>query len=270
MATERFECPTCALTSVNAGALATHAVACRKKRKLEQEAIDSAAKEVDFRSQTHDKQGRLLWRTEHNDKCENCDKEGHLLLCSYCNTSWHLGCTPEQLTEAPEGHWMCSLCVEAERGGEDFRHHGLDGEDDFAGAGAFDPDVDADDVDGHADFSNAAYDDAGILPFAPSVWEATTTAALQRAIQEPALPDLTSATVVDDMLNRLKSRFALSLPVMLAFDEVIEFILENPDETYTPARQRSKDLTAELERLSPAVPYQVSSPLVSFIVSALT
>ncbi len=35
--------------------------------------------------------------------------------------------------EAPTGYWMCSMCVEAERGGEDMMQHGLEVEDDAAG-----------------------------------------------------------------------------------------------------------------------------------------
>ncbi len=45
---------------------------------------------------------------------------------------------------------------------------------------------------------------------------------------------------------------------MVAFDEILLFIMENPEETFTPARQRSKDLSANLEKAAPSVLYEVS------------
>jgi len=132
---------------------------------------DLARQEAVVRSETRDDAGRKLWRTAHNDLCEVCGKEGNLLLCSYCNTSWFLQCTGEQLIEAPEGYWMCGMWVEAEREGDDMTHHGLPGDDEEEEAPVFDPSVDdADDEDGETDISEAAYDTAGILPFPPSIW----------------------------------------------------------------------------------------------------
>ncbi len=45
---------------------------------------------------------------------------------------------------------------------------------------------------------------------------------------------------------------------MVAFDEMLLFMMENPEETFTPARQRSKDPTAKLEKAAPSVLYDVS------------
>jgi hypothetical protein len=47
------------------------------------------------------------------------------------------------------------------------------------------------------------------------------------------------------MLNRLKSKHGLSLPVMI--------FAENPDATVTPGSQRQKDLAAELEKATPTI-----------------
>ena len=90
------------------------------------------------------------------------------------------------------------MCVEAERSGEDMMQHGLEGEHDAAGAG-FDPSVDADDKEGDADISQAAYDKAGILSYPPNIWDASTLAALQRALEPRPLPEKTRATAVDNM-----------------------------------------------------------------------
>ena len=152
---------------------------------------------------------------------------------------------------------MCGLCVQAEREGDDMANHGLEGEDDHDEAPAFDPAVDADDEDGETDISEAAYDAAGILPFPPSIWDATTADALRRAL-EPHPPAVASrATTADTMLNRVRSRHALSLSVMVDLDEVFSFLAENPDETITPARERSQILKAELQQSAPDVPYEV-------------
>ena len=126
-----WTCSTCPFSTSHPGALGTHSRACeRRKRKRDVVADDLARQEALIRSETHDDAGRKLWRTAHNDLCEVCGKEGSLLLCSYCNTSWHLQCTGEQFVEAPEGYWMCGMCVEAEWEGDDVTHHGLPGEDD--------------------------------------------------------------------------------------------------------------------------------------------
>ena len=151
-----------------------------------------------FLTRTRDEKGRKLWLTDHNDVCENCLGTGKKLLCSYCNTAWHLHCTAEAFSEAPAGFWMCSMCVEAERRGEDMMQHGLEGEDAAVDGAGFDPSaVDADDEEGETDISQAAYDKAGILPFPPSIWDASTMAALKRGLELHTPPEETHATAVD-------------------------------------------------------------------------
>ena len=259
-----WTCSTCPFSTSHPGALGTHSRACeRRKRKRDVVADDLARQEALIRSETHDDAGRKLWRTAHNDLCEVCGKEGSLLLCSYCNTSWHLQCTGEQFVEAPEGYWMCGMCVEAEREGDDMTHHGLPGEDDEEEAPVFDRSVDADDEDGETDISEAAYEAAGILPFPPSIWDATTADALRRALAPHPSPLASRATCADTMLNRLRSKHALSLSVMVDLDEVIAYLAENPDETVTPARERSKILKEELQQSTPTVPYEVRTMFTS-------
>jgi hypothetical protein len=52
-----------------------------------------------------------LWRSEHNDACEKCDRVGDLLCCSFCNLAFHPRCAG--LTKAPpRGEWACPHCVE--------------------------------------------------------------------------------------------------------------------------------------------------------------
>ena len=249
-----------------------HQAACsRKKRLRETVEADLAEQEANaIRIKTHDDVGRKLWLTAHNDICETCGGTGNLLLCSYCNTAWHFGCTGEGLTEAPEGWWMCSLCVQAEREGDDMTHHGLDGEEDGVGDYApSDPIVDADDEDGETDISERAYDAAGIPPLPPSIWEATTRAALKRALEPHAPPLPSRATAADTMLNRFKSRHGLSGSVMHDLDEILTFLTENPDETFTPARQRRKDLTEQLQLEAPDVTYEVGVSLLITVLSAV-
>jgi hypothetical protein len=221
-------------------------------KELTRSAIAEAADASAFLTRTRDEKGRKLWLTDHNDICENCLGTGNMLLCSYCNTAWHLHCTAEAFSEAPTGYWMCSMCVEAERGGEDMMQHGLEDEDDAAGDG-FDPSVDADDEEGDTDISQAAYDKAGIRPYSPNIWDASTMAALQRVLEPHPLPEKTRATAVDNMLNGLKSKHGLSLPVMVGIDAILSYLMENPEETFTPARQRIKDLTEESQKVAPIV-----------------
>ena len=262
-ASASFQCTSCPLVCRNPGALATHAVACRRKRKLQEAALAAGVQATEFQQRTRDEQGRKLWTTDHNDICETCYGTGELLLCSYCNTAWHLHCTPEMFLEAPTGHWMCSMYVQAERDGENMMEHGLDDEDNAEG-GAYDPSaIDADDEEGETDISQVAYENAGILPYPPNIFDASTQAALARALEPHALPPATHATTADKMLNVLRSRHALSLSVMVAFDEILWFIQENPDEKVTPARQRTKDLTEELQKCAPIVRYEVSDALIS-------
>ena len=238
-------------------------------KELTRSAIAEAADASAFLTRTRDEKGRKLWLTDHNDICENCLGTGNMLLCSYCNTAWHLQCTAEAFSEAPTGYWMCSMCVEAERSGEDMMQHGLEGEHDAAGAG-FDPSVDADDEEGDTDISQAAYDKAGIRPYPPNIWDASTMAALQRALEPHPLPEKTRATVVDKMLNGLKSKHGLSLPVMVGIDAILSYLMENSEETFTPARQRIKDLTEELQKVAPIVRYEVRHTAPYFANSWLT
>ncbi len=103
---------------------------------------------------------------------------------------------------------MCVLCAQAESNREDMTHYGLEGEDDAVDGAGFDQSlVDANDEDGETDTSGeAAYDKAGILSFSPSIWDPTTSAALKRAPEPHARPPVASATLIDQMLNTLKSR----------------------------------------------------------------
>ncbi len=82
-------------------------------KELTRSAIAEAADASAFLPRTRDEKGRKLWLTDHNDICENCLGTGNMLLCSYCNTAWHLHCTAEAFSKAPTGYWMCSMCVEA-------------------------------------------------------------------------------------------------------------------------------------------------------------
>jgi hypothetical protein len=98
---------------------------------------------------------------------------------------------------------------------------------------------------------------AGILPLPPSVWEATTRAALKRALEPHAPPQLSRARLADTMLNRFKSRHGLSGSVMHDLDDILTFRTENPDETFTTARQRRENMTEDLQLAAPDVTYEV-------------
>uniref|UniRef100_A0AC35UAD7 PHD-type domain-containing protein n=1 Tax=Rhabditophanes sp. KR3021 TaxID=114890 RepID=A0AC35UAD7_9BILA len=50
---------------------------------------------------------------EHNEYCDTCKDYGELLLCDMCPRGYHLPCIDPDLKEAPEGDWMCALCVDA-------------------------------------------------------------------------------------------------------------------------------------------------------------
>jgi hypothetical protein len=78
-----------------------------------------------------------------------------------------------------------------------------------------------------------AYDKADILPFPRSIWDAMTSASLKRALEPHAPPPVTTATVLDQMLNCVKSTDALSLSVMVAFDTVLSYMAKNPDAAFT-------------------------------------
>ena len=45
---------------------------------------------------------------------------------------------------------------------------------------------------------------------------------------------------------------------MEAIDEILTFLVEIPDEVFTPARVRFKDLTEQLQKAVPMVHYEVS------------
>jgi hypothetical protein len=260
-----YACPNCQLNTNTPGALGNHVKSCRRKRQRADAAISAAAQASAFLTRTRDEKGRKLWLTEHNDVCENCLESGNMLLCSYCNTAWHLQCTAEAFSEAPTGDWMCGLCTEAERLGENMMQHGLEGEGDDADGAGFDPSgVDADDEDGETDVTQAAYVKAGLRPFQSDIWDASTMAALQRGLDPHPPPEETRATAIDKQLNVLKSKHGLSLSVMVGFDAILSFVMENPDETFTPARQRIKNLTEELQKVAPIVRYEVSNSVPDF------
>jgi hypothetical protein len=174
------------------------------------------------------------------------------------------------LRKPPAGYWTCAMCVEAEQDGEGMIDHGLEGEDDALDGAGFDRStVDADDEEGETDISEAPYDEAGILSLPPSIWDGTTSAALKRALEPHVPPPVTTATVFGHIRNCVKSTHALSLSVMVAFDAVLSYMAENTDGAFTPARQRSKDLTAELVKAAPTVAYEVRcTQAVSFILNA--
>jgi hypothetical protein len=133
-----FNCPFYAFNTNNGGSLTNHVASCRKKRKLQGAAVAAAAKASAAGTQTHDEQGRILWFRDHHDVCENCSRPGAFLLCSYCNTSWHLRCTAEAFSEPPDGYWACALCVQAEKNGEDMMDHDLERGDDAVDGADFD------------------------------------------------------------------------------------------------------------------------------------
>ncbi len=67
------------------------------------------------------------------------------------------------------------------------------------------------------------------------------------------------------MLNVLRSIHALPISVMVAFNEMLSFLEKNPDEKVTPARQRTKDFTEELQNSAPIVRYEGSDAVMSTI-----
>ena len=50
------------------------------------------------------------WNNDHNAYCELCGKGGNLLLCDYCNLSFHPNCLVPPLQTIPEGNWACPEC----------------------------------------------------------------------------------------------------------------------------------------------------------------
>lgn len=89
-ASASFPCTSCPLVCRNPGALATHAVLCRRKWKLQEAAVAVAVQATEFLQRMRDHEGRKLWTTDHTDIWENCYGTGELLLYSYCNTARHL------------------------------------------------------------------------------------------------------------------------------------------------------------------------------------
>ncbi len=81
--------------------------------------------------------------------------------------------------------------------------------------------------------------------------------ALQRGLEPHPPPEETRATAVDKMLNILKSKHGLSLPIMVGIDAILSFLIENPEKTCTPARQRIKDRAEALQKVAPIVCYEV-------------
>ncbi len=193
----------CAYNTRNGGSLANHLASCRKKRKLQDAAVAAAAMASAVGKQTHDEQGRIMWLRDHNDVCENRYTPGQLLLCSHGNTAWHRRFTDAATSEPPAGDWMCALCVQAETDGEDMMDHDLEGEEDAVDGAGFDRStVHADDEEGKTDTSEAEYDKADILPYPPSIWDATTSAALMRVFARHAPPPVTTATVRQQLFFR--------------------------------------------------------------------
>ena len=265
-----FKCNLCAFTSENCGACATHEAACKRKadfmRKRDEECEATVLREEELLAD-YDDHGRKLWKTKHNAYCELCHMGGLLVLCSYCNLAFHLNHHMPILTDVPPGIWMCGPCVGAEQAGEDMTTHG-----DLAGVGAGDananeiPHDDGDDGEGNededtnTDLSEAIYKKHGIAPIPADIWDASTAQALQRALHpEHVLPVADTLQPLDHILNRIKSRFKCSASLMVAFDEVLIFQHEHPDEKFTPARERQKVLTAHIQETRPEVTLEVCS-----------
>lgn len=50
------------------------------------------------------------WKFPHNDSCEKCGRIGELLVCDFCNLSFHLRCFQPRLHDVPLGKWACPEC----------------------------------------------------------------------------------------------------------------------------------------------------------------
>ena len=248
-----FACTLCrSFSTTNKGGLHAHLKACSRRREIKRAREEEVAAQAELHNgaiRTHDAVGNKLWLHEHNNRCEICDDGGNLLMCSYCNTAWHLGCLPTPLSAAPEGLWMCPQCVDAMDEGEDMGMHGagIDGAVDDG------QDIDADE---NIDVSDAAFVAAGIAPLPD--WSQISQKAYDRALTLEA-PEVIvdTSTVVDRMLNALKSRHAVGIKLMLDIDDILQFLVENPDQTFTPTRLRMKALSELMQERSPEVSYQV-------------
>ena len=253
-----YACSICPLLLLSRGARATHENACRRKMERKRARQEEHDAEVllhaqDQLSVTHDAQGRILWRTEHNRVCQHCEDGGDLLLCSYCNTAWHLGCI--SLTGRPVGHWMCIECLNAMEGGEDMTSHGA-GFDDVEGE-QLDPGLEVD-ADEEGDISDAAFINAGIAPMPD--WSPITQAALARSlVVEVPVPAEAhgNSFVIDGMLNRLKSKFACGQKLMMEIDDILQHLCDNPELTFTHTRLRLRALSLEVRSESPELTYKV-------------
>ncbi|KAJ0064806.1 hypothetical protein NL108_015286, partial [Boleophthalmus pectinirostris] len=45
--------------------------------------------------------------------CENCgrsDRRTRMLLCSHCDSGFHMNCLRPAVSERPEGSWICPEC----------------------------------------------------------------------------------------------------------------------------------------------------------------
>ena len=59
-----------------------------------------------------------LARPDIHHKCEICRSAGQdkeMLLCSNCNSGWHLGCFQPPLASIPSGVWFCPICQSSGR-----------------------------------------------------------------------------------------------------------------------------------------------------------
>lgn len=52
-----------------------------------------------------------LWTGDNNDLCEICAQGGEILLCDFCNLSFHLSCFRPKMPIIPEGNWACPECA---------------------------------------------------------------------------------------------------------------------------------------------------------------
>ena len=232
-----FACTLCrSFSTTNKGGLHAHLKACSRRRELKRAREEEVAAQAELHSlhngaiRTHDAVGNKLWLYQHNN-------------------SWHLGCLPTPLSAPPEGLWMRPQCVDAMDEGEDMGMHGagIDGAVDDG------QDIDADE---NIDVSDAAFVAAGIAPLPD--WSQISQKAYDRALTLEA-PEVIvdTSTVVDRMLNALKSRHAVGIKLMLDIDDILQFLVENPDQTFTPTRLRMKALSELMQERSPEVSYQV-------------
>ena len=89
-------------------------------------------------------------------------------------------------------------------------------------------------------------------------WSHISQKAYDRALTLEA-PEVVvdTSTVVHRMLNALKSRHDVGIKLMPDIDDSLQFLVENPDQTFTSTRLRMKALSELMEERSPEVSYQV-------------